>query len=355
MKLIEQIDIQPQNTKWLYDLHTKGLIEVDNTFQREYVWLEKHQIKLIESVLIGSPIPEIYLWNTGTDSDTGDTKYSIVDGQQRTGAIFQFIQNKFKLKESILDSNSEIFENIKNRFFKDLEVSEKQALWAYVFSIRVVRNSVSREKIVQMFLRLNSNNMTLNPQELRNAEFEGEFMELAAQLSDIPFWDKNKLFGIADRRRMRDVTFVSNILTFMKLGIDEEITSKNINRVYELFNEDYPNKDKDKEVFTSMTDNIDVIIENNSYRMSFLSSKVHLYTLFTFIYSVLVAGKKISVNQIEKYRNFIDNYDNEGVLKKYFNQHESIISEYKAKTKEGTNQKANRIRRFEIISELLKE
>lgn len=354
MKLIELIDIQPQNTKWLYDLHTKGLITVDNSFQREYVWLEKHQIKLIETVLIGSPIPEIYLWNIGTDSDTGDTKYSIVDGQQRTGALFQFIQNKYKLKEGLLDSKSEVFSNIKNRFFKDLEIAEKQAIWAYMFSIRIVRQSVSRDKIVQMFLRLNSNNMTLNPQELRNAEFEGEFMMLAAHLAEFPFWEDNKLFGIADRRRMRDITFISNLLTFMKLGIEEEITSKNINRIYELFNDEYPNKEKDVELFADVISVIDEIIESNTYRQSFLSSKVHLYSLFTFIYGILVSGKTISKEQIEKYRNFIDNYDNEEVLLKYFDNKMIIINEYKSKTKEGTNQKANRLRRFEILTELVK-
>lgn len=354
MKLIEQIDIQPQSTKWLYDLHTKGLITVDNSFQREYVWLEKHQIKLIETVLIGSPIPEIYLWNIGTDSDTGDTKYSIVDGQQRTGALFQFIQNKFKLKESILDSTTEVFSVIKNRFFKDLEDAQKQAIWAYIFSIRIVRNAVPREKIVQMFLRLNSNNMTLNPQELRNAEFEGEFMELAAQLAELPFWEKNKLFGIADRRRMRDVTFVSNLLTFMKLGIDEGITSKNINRIYELFNDEYPNKEKDIEMFNNVISSIDGIIDGNTYRQSFLSSKVHLYSLFTLIYSILISDKTITEEQIEHYRNFIDNYDNEQVLAKYFDKKLSIIDEYKSKSKEGTNQKANRLRRFEILNELVK-
>ena len=339
MKLIEQIDIQ--------------LITVDNSFQREYVWLEKHQIKLIETALIGSPIPEIYLWNIGTDSDSGDTKYSIVDGQQRTGALFQYIENKFKLKESVLDSKSEIFENIKNCYFKDLEDQYKQDIWAYIFSIRIVRKSVPREKIVQMFLRLNSNNMTLNPQELRNAEFEGEFMELAAHLAEHSFWSDNNLFGIADRRRMKDVTFISNLLTFMKLGIDEEITSKNINRIYELFNEEYPNKEKDILMFTKVISLIDLIIDKSQLRQTFLASKVHLYSLFTFIYGKVIAGYELKIEEINNYRNFIDYYDKEEILMNYFEKNMPLINEYKSKSKEGTNQKSNRLRRYEILTELI--
>lgn len=353
MKLIEQIDIQPQSTKWLFDLHTKGLIAVDNTFQRNYVWLEKNQIKLIETILIGSPIPEIYLWNTGTNSETGDTKYSIVDGQQRTGAVFQFIQNNYKLKEGSLDSEIDIFPEIRNCFFSDLNDQHKQAIWSYIFSIRIVRTQVEREKIVQMFLRLNSGNMTLNPQELRNAEFEGEFMLLAAELSELTFWEDNNLFGLADRRRMRDITFVSNILTFMKLGIDEEITSKNINRIYELFNEEYPNKEKDKELFIKITNEINKIIDSNAFRKSFLNGKVHLYSLFTFIYSVIISDKVLTDIQIEKYRSFIDNYDSELFLGEHFEKHIPIINEYKSKSKEGTNQKLNRILRFEALTRIL--
>ncbi len=353
MKLIEQIDIQPQNTKWLFDLHAKGLIEVDNTFQRNYVWLEKHQIKLIETILIGSPIPEIYLWNTGTNSESGDTKYSIVDGQQRTGAIFQFIQNGYRLKETSLDSEIDIYSEIKNKHFSELDDNHKQAIWSYIFSIRLVRTNVEREKIVQMFLRLNSGNMTLNPQELRNAEFEGEFMLLASELSELPFWENNNLFGLADRRRMKDITFISNLLTFMKLGIDEEITSKNINRVYELFNEEYPNKESDKNIFIKITDEINKIIDNNISRKSFLNGKVHLYSLFTYIYSVIISDKQLTENQINKYRSFIDNYDSDLFLGEHFSESIGIINEYKSKSKEGTNQKSNRIRRFEIIKKLI--
>ncbi|TGL11553.1 hypothetical protein [Leptospira meyeri] len=196
--------------------------------------------------------------------------------------------------------------------------------------------------------------MTLNPQELRNAEFEGEFMELAAQLADVPFWENNKLFGIADRRRMRDVTFVSNLLTFMKLGIEEEITSKNINRIYELFNVEYKNKEKDADIFLNVVNVIDEIIDKNNDRQSFLSSKVHLYSLFTLIYAEIVSGKKVSKSLVANYRNLIDNYDNEDVLENYFKNKITIINEYKSKSKEGTNQKSNRIRRFEILKELIK-
>ncbi|AZQ44430.1 DUF262 domain-containing protein [Nonlabens ponticola] len=353
MKLIEQIDIQPQTSKWLYDLSQKGLLEVDNSFQRNYVWTVKNQIQLIESILIGYPIPEIYLWNTGTDENTGDTKYSIIDGQQRCGAVFQFIANTYKLKESHLDENNPKLSTIKNRFFKDLETEDKKAIWSYVFSIRLVRNQVERVSIVNMFLRLNSNNMTLNPQELRNAEFEGEFMSLASKLSELNFWDENKIFGVADRRRMRDISFVSTLLVFMKKGIGEDIGNANLNQIYDLYNDEYPDKEKDKSKFTSIIDEIHKIIDSNTERIKILKRQVHFYTLFTVLFDLLNNQANLTDKQISNYRDFIDNYENEVVLAKYFPELIRDIYLYKSLVKEGTRQKSNRFERHRILKKIV--
>jgi uncharacterized protein with ParB-like and HNH nuclease domain len=353
MKLIEQIDIQPQNAKWLFDLNDKGLLEVDNSFQRHYVWTLKNQVQLIESILLGYPIPEIYLWNTGTDEDTGDTKYSIIDGQQRCGAIFQFIANTFKLKESHLDPNSAKFTVIKDRHFKDLDTDEKKALWAYVFSIRLVRSQVDRESIVKMFLRLNSNNMTLNPQELRNAEFEGEFMNLASTIAELNFWEENKIFGVADRRRMRDISFIGTLLVFMKKGITEDISNANLNQIYDLYNDEYPDKEKDQNKFESILASIQEIISSNSERMKFLRRQVHMYSLFTVIYDLFSDNDSLSTQQKLNYQNFIDNYDNDDLLKRYFPKLIQDIYQYKSLSKEGTRQKSNRFERHRILKKII--
>ncbi|QFU06844.1 hypothetical protein FIU82_17765 (plasmid) [Pseudoalteromonas sp. THAF3] len=349
MKLIDSIDIQPQTIKWLSDLHNNGLLVVDNSFQRNYVWTKKNQVQLIESILMGYPIPEIYLWNTGTDENSGDTCYSIVDGQQRTGAIFQYITNSFKLTESALNEANECYQRVKNRYFKDLDTDDKKAIWAYVFSVRVIRNSVEREDIVTMFLRLNSNNMTLNPQELRNAEFEGEFMKVTSYLSELEFWNDNSLFGIADRRRMRDISFISTLLVFMKQGIQEDIRNDNLNTVYDLYNDNYPSKDEDIERFKSVLAQIGFLIDGNKERSKILRRQVHLYSLFTAVYQITIDQPNLSDSQIENYRDFIDNYDNEELLERYFKDCLSDIYHYKSLAKEGTRDKGNRLGRHNAV------
>lgn len=352
MKLIDSIDIQPHNTKWLYDLDQKGLLEVDNSFQRNYVWTLKNQIKLIESILIGYPVPEIYIWNTGTDENTGDTKYSIIDGQQRCGAIFQYISNTFKLNANSLDRQGNKYSDIQDRFFKDLDVEDKKAIWSYEFSVRIVRNNVHRDDIVNMFLRLNSNNMTLNPQELRNAEFEGEFMNVSAQLSELAFWDENSIFGIADRRRMRDIAFISTLLVFMKEGIQEDINNTNLNKIYDLYNNEYPSKEEDISKFELIISIINGLIDGNSERKKILKRQVHFYTLFTAIYDLTLDDGTLTTEQMENYRKFIDNYDNDELLERYFPSILSNIYKYKSLSKEGTRQKSNRMERHNCLKKV---
>ncbi|TKD62065.1 DUF262 domain-containing protein [Cobetia marina] len=353
MKLIDSIDIQSQTVKWLSDLHNKGLLVVDDSFQRNYVWTKKNQVQLIESIVMGYPIPEIYLWNTGTDSDSGDTCYSIVDGQQRTGAIFQYISNNFKLNDSSLSAKNDCHDRIKNRYFKDLEEEDKKAIWSYVFSVRIIRSSIAREKIVTMFLRLNSNNMTLNPQELRNAEFEGEFMKVAAELSELHFWEKNSLFRVADRRRMRDISFISTLLVFMKQGIQEDIRNSNLNAIYDLYNNDYPSKDEDIDRFKLVLDKIDDIIDSKPDRIALLRRQVHLYSLFTSIYGITIDEPNLTDNQIKNYCDFIDNYDNEDLLESYFPDCIKDIYHYKSLAKEGTRDKGNRFGRHNAIIKIM--
>lgn len=352
MKLIDLIDIQPQSVKWLYDLNHKGLLVVDDSFQRNYVWNRKNQVQLIESIILGFPIPEIYIWNIGTDENTGDTKYSIVDGQQRTGAIFQFISNQFKLLDTALKTESECFERVRNKYFKDLDVEDKKAIWAYIFSIRLVRSNVDRDSIVKMFLRLNSNNLTLNPQELRNAEFEGEFMKVVSILSEREYWDSNQIFGISDRRRMRDISFISTLLVFMKQGIQEDVTEKNVNKIYDLYNDNYPDQQIDISRFDSLFHDIGCIVDNDETRKKFLKKTVHLYSLFTALYEITL-DKDLDVLQIQNYRSFIDNYSDEQALRTKFPNIIDDLTAYKSLSQEGTRAQSNRLRRHTVIVKVL--
>ena len=349
----ELINIEQHTIKWAIDLMRANQLSVDNSFQRNYVWLRKHQIKLVETILLGFPIPEIYLWQRETDATTGNTKHSIIDGQQRLGAIIDFINEEYSLKSTILDKENQK-EQFSGKTFSELNDEYKSAIWKFKLSIRFVSESVERKDIVKMFLRLNSTSMSLNPQELRNAGFDGLFLELAAELSENHFWDEHSIFNAQDRRRMNDIQFISSILMFLRLGISEDTTQENFNRVYDLYNEEYKEKEDDKKLFCNILSEIKKIINSDKEIEKFLKKKTHLYTLFLLTYYFIKKQNGIEEKQITEYKKFVDSYnDNSKLITSFSPKIQEEILEYKTLSSTGTQGKTNRIRRNDILKKIL--
>lgn len=349
MTVINNIYVERKTIKWLTDQIKSGLLSVDNSFQRQYVWTVKNQVKLIETILLGYAIPEIYLWEQDTDSQSGDTSLSIIDGQQRLGSIFDFINDKFSLKNSFLDIRNQTFSN---KTFSQLSEDERNTIWTYPVSVRFIKNEIAREDIINMFLRLNSTSTTLNPQELRNAEYDGLFLRLSNQLSDLTIWDDIGLFSGLDYRRMKDIEFISSLLLFIRFGIEEEITQTSINKAYDTFNEEYEDYENDYALFLELVDEIQKIIQCN-IASNFLKRKVHFYTLFTLIY--YLKNKQIEINQeiIEKYVAFVNTYNSLNTDDEIPHEQIDLIKEYSSLSQEGTLRKGNRIRRFEILKTII--
>lgn len=342
MRIIDVLQPDKKTSKWIVDNYKNGLLVVDNSFQRNYVWLEKHQISLIETILLGYAIPEIYLWVIDTNPATGETKYSIVDGQQRIGAIFNFIDGKFKLRRAHLSNRNADYVG---KAFNDLSDDEKRLIWSYSFTIRQLPQEVSREEIVKMFLRLNSTDKSLNPQELRNAEFNGEFLNNAQNIAKLDFWKKNKIFNIDSIRRMKDIEFISSLLIFLRNGIESETTQKTINKMYDLFNEKYEEKETDYHTVVSILNEIQGIIDYDPNTLKALSKTTHLYTLFTLTYLIILKKNSYTDKQKELLAQF---------YKKYIDgSEEEEIVIYRNNSKSGTTSKESRMTRLKVLREYI--
>ncbi|BCV57747.1 DUF262 domain-containing protein [Shewanella algae] len=344
---INFIDVESRPIKWLVDGLKGDTIVVDNSFQRRYVWVLKDKVSLIETILLGYPIPEVYLWQNETDPETGDTIFSIVDGQQRLGAVQGFINDEFKLSKTGLENKDSEYSGKK---FSDLSSDLKSKLWKYPFSIRFIDESLSKENIVNLFLRLNRTNATLNPQELRNAEFSGLFIKLADEISKDNFWNDFSIFNSADIRRMNDIQFISTLLIFLRLGIEEETTQSSINRVYDLYNENYPEADEDREIILSVLSLLRDVVNEKTSILDVVKKKTHFYTLFVYSYYLIRSNKKEQVEEIsKKLEDWYFHYLNESTFEN--DKLRALLEEYRVLSQEGVQKKVNRQRRFEIIKE----
>ncbi len=347
---IDLIKNETRDVKWLVDRMRNGELIVDNSFQRNYVWLPKHQIRLIETILLGYTIPELYLWTISTNPDNGETSFSVVDGQQRIGAVYDFINGEFSLERAFIENKESPYCNLS---FKELPAELKASIWAYPFSVRFIKEDVDRSDIIAMFLRLNSTSNSLNPQELRNAEFDGEFLKLAEGISSNPFWDKWNIFSPAQIRRMTDMQFVSSLLIFLRFGIEEETTQTNINRVYDLFNKEYIEKDEDLAVFTRILNELDTIMISDNI-INFVRKTTHLYILFILAYIAIQSGEPLNGKISSNLNTFVEVYDDSArQLQIYGEEQFLVIQEYKRLSSEGTQSRSKRMRRLEILRNIL--
>jgi len=158
------------------DWSDSNRLELQPDFQRNEVWSRSAQIMLIDTILKNIPIPKIYIKSFIRDEKTYRV---VIDGQQRLTAILAFINNKFKLKKPYLGE----FEGYK---FSDLPQDKKDHIYQYNIDINEIFNP-SDEEIRDLYARVNKYTVQLNKQELRRADFPGNFIKLAEDLSNIEF------------------------------------------------------------------------------------------------------------------------------------------------------------------------
>lgn len=286
---------------------TKDLF-VDNSFQRRLVWAEKQKVRLIETVLIGYPMPEIYLWQQAADVDTGKQKHSIVDGQQRISTMAQFVSNEWKLTAKFLDYDGHGYNDM---FWKDLPVELRQRFWDYVVNVRTIPSSIVSGQIVAIFTRLNETDKSLNPQELRNAEFNGLFIKTAERIADLVEFSSLKLFSDHQIRRMGDIQFVSGLLMFLRRGEMDESLIK-INETYDMYNDVYEEAENDFETVKNFLADCDSKYFSAAHVRSMFTKQVHLYTLFCL--DQVLKQRGFNADAIsDKLPGFVDAYEDEQV------------------------------------------
>ncbi len=174
---------------WFWKRFNDHELVLQPPFQRNPVWGEKQKAALIDTILKGYPIPELYIQTT-VDA-VGDEKHIVVDGQQRIRACLEFLSNDFPLGD---DSGS-----LAGSTFDELTPEQKQRVFEYKFVIRELP-PLSEPEIREIFGRLNRNNVVLNAQELRHATYWGEFITSMKAISQNDFWVTSGIFTANDIR-----------------------------------------------------------------------------------------------------------------------------------------------------------
>lgn len=149
--------------------YKKGDLILDVSFERKLVWKERQKCELIESILMGLPLPIFYF------KQLENGKFVVVDGKQRLSTLFEFLDDKFALKNlKILDFlNKKKFSDLINEF----GIYQTQLEDYQVYS-HVILPPTPDRILFDIFDRVNRGGTKLNKQEIRNALYQGNGMDM---------------------------------------------------------------------------------------------------------------------------------------------------------------------------------
>jgi hypothetical protein len=202
------------NVLTMYNFIESGAVKIPG-FQRNFVWDIKRASKLIESIVIGLPVPQIFLYEESRN------KFLVIDGQQRLMSLYYFIKGRFPRKEQrialreIFDKEGGIPVSVlqDDEYFVKFNLQLPEQLpespnklsrlnystleeYKTTFDLRTIRNVIIKQNlpadddssIFEIFNRLNSGGVNLTPQEIRSSLYHSRFYEALHKLNANDKW-----------------------------------------------------------------------------------------------------------------------------------------------------------------------
>jgi Protein of unknown function DUF262 len=221
---IEEYDITAApndfNVRTIFDFIQSGAVKIPG-FQRNYVWDLTRASKLIESILIGLPIPQVFLYEESRNH------FLVIDGQQRLMTIYYFIKQRFPKMEkraalrTIFAEQGTIPDEIlhDDDYFSKFNLRLPSKLpnvpnkfhgmnyntlgdFKIQFDLRTIRNVIIKQNlppdddssIYEIFNRLNSGGVNLKAQEIRISLYHSDFYDILYKLNIEREW--RRLLGL---------------------------------------------------------------------------------------------------------------------------------------------------------------
>ena len=244
------------NITTIFNLIDSGAIEMP-VFQRNYIWDRKRASRFIESLVLGLPIPQVFLYQKARN------RFLVIDGQQRLLSVYYFIKQRFPLLEKraelrkVFDENNGIPDSVlfDDSYFQDFklqlpksEEGEKNPLDGLRYSTlgmyksnfefmtmrcMAIRQNEPKEddsSVFEIFSRLNTGGVNLTNQEIRACLYYSDFFRMLNMLNQNAIW--RNLYGKPEDSKFRDVEI---ILRSFALLCDGENYSGSMNNFINRF------------------------------------------------------------------------------------------------------------------------
>lgn len=211
-------DLRYQITSYGADYPVDGLVKRLRArdielprFQRDFVWSLAQASKFVESLLLGLPIPAIFL-----SKESESQKLLVIDGQQRLKSLLAFYDGLLRGREFRLEGVNKEFQGVT---YKTLPESDRRRLDDALLHAIIIRQEDPKNDDSSVFLvfeRLNTTSTPLSAQELRACVYHGAFNEFLQTANDNANW--RSIYGEPNlRQKDREL-----ILRFLALSFDIE-------------------------------------------------------------------------------------------------------------------------------------
>ncbi|PZF88081.1 DUF262 domain-containing protein [Micromonospora deserti] len=280
-----------QTIGWFADQSALKKLTLRPPFQRRPVWTNEESSFLIDTILRGYPVPEVYVYSVPTDA--GDDMYAVVDGQQRLRACLEYMADRFPLTFDVhkLEPLYGLAETPWfNKRFSELAKEERDRIRRYKLIVRDLEG-VTDEELRHMFQRLNQSNMALNAQELRYSMYGGGLLGVVEKIVERPEWDHFRIFTKMQRRRMLDSEYVAELV----VGYLHWPQNKkdNLDHYYRLYSPNFPAEKEVLERFGEVLSYLAELFPEPRMSGTRWYRKSDFYTLF-----LAVARGRINISNI---------------------------------------------------------
>lgn len=297
----------------LVQWNTKGELELSPKYQRNSVWNEKAKSYLIDTIVRGLPIPPIFM-RQQVDVNTKTTHREIIDGQQRIRAILEYVVSEnFGIKKSHNKS-------LGGKKYSELDVELQESILEYEILTEVVTEK-DESVIYDMFARLNSNNIVLNAQEIRNSKYWGEFKVIVYRLSSKyrDFFLETHLLSDNDCSRMRDSELINSMLIILLEGITEE-TPTSIETTYKKYDKDFSESEYIEQQFCAVMEIAEILYDYFNGTYGCFRNKNYFFTLYCVLVNQMYGIKnETELTRLDCFANG-EISNNLSLLKKVFSQ-----------------------------------
>jgi hypothetical protein len=197
-----RVDSKIFSVRQLVDFMADGDLDIYPAFQRKLVWTEGQRSRLIESILLGVPLPSIYL------ASGADGRLSVVDGQQRLSSIYDFAMDRFPLVE-LVD-----LPQLSGMHFKNLKPNLRRRIQQAQLAVNVVDPQAPSHVKFDIFTRLNTGGTPLSAQEIRNALSSEPTRTFLDACANLPAFVEATQGKFRNDRRMLDHEMVLRFVAF---------------------------------------------------------------------------------------------------------------------------------------------